>query len=108
MKPEIKAKWLEALRGGEYRQAKGALRKANRFCCLGVLCNLHALAHPKIAARECSPTQYMGETGFLPTAVQKWADIGHRGFLPDGLSLTTLNDNGETFKEIADVIEKQL
>ena len=45
MNPEIKAKWVAALRSGEYKQAKGQLRIGNSFCCLGVLCNLHAQAH---------------------------------------------------------------
>lgn len=47
MNPEIKQKWLDALRSGEYEQAKGALRKQDDegndlFCCLGVLCDIVA------------------------------------------------------------------
>lgn len=41
MEPVIKAKWLEALRSGKYRQGPGCLRRkvgeVERFCCLGVL-----------------------------------------------------------------------
>lgn len=41
MNPEIKAKWLEALRSGNYKQGTGRLRKAdNSYCCLGVLCDV--------------------------------------------------------------------
>lgn len=32
--------WIEALRSGEYKQGQGTLYCHNRFCCLGVLCNL--------------------------------------------------------------------
>lgn len=41
--PELKAKWLVALRSGEYQQAKGALRTIEGekcMCCLGVLCDV--------------------------------------------------------------------
>ena len=40
MKAELKAKWVEALRSGEYEQGEGALKKGNSYCCLGVLCSL--------------------------------------------------------------------
>lgn len=49
MKPEVKEKWLEALRGGEYSQTLGRLKRSVDnsgsifpvgFCCLGVLCDL--------------------------------------------------------------------
>jgi len=36
MTSENKAKWLEALRSGEYKQGSYALHKSDRFCCLGV------------------------------------------------------------------------
>lgn len=44
MTPELKAKWIAALRSGEYKQTKGRLlrkwRGEDRFCCLGVLCEV--------------------------------------------------------------------
>src|SRR5688572_30653463 len=41
MKKEMKEKWLQALRSGEYTQGSGLLRTADdKFCCLGVLCDL--------------------------------------------------------------------
>lgn len=41
MAPELKAKWIAALRSGEYRQGRHALRKADgSYCCLGVLCEV--------------------------------------------------------------------
>jgi hypothetical protein len=46
MNPEIKARWVAALRSGEYKQGKGNLRISDHrlsddvFCCLGVLCDL--------------------------------------------------------------------
>ena len=42
MNRSIKTKWLSALRGGEYLQGQGSLKKRGidrkvRYCCLGVL-----------------------------------------------------------------------
>ena len=35
-------KWVEALESGQYKQTKGYLSKGNnRFCCLGVACDLY-------------------------------------------------------------------
>lgn len=36
LKPEFKAKWLEALRSGKYNQCQGRLHKHGGFCCIGV------------------------------------------------------------------------
>lgn len=46
MDPELKQKWVKALRGGGYRQTTGSLRHKNtpdarpKYCCLGVLANV--------------------------------------------------------------------
>lgn len=39
--PELKAKWLEALRSGQYKQGQKCLRTDdNCYCCLGVLADV--------------------------------------------------------------------
>lgn len=114
MNPEIKARWVAALRSGEYKQAKGRLRTAdNSFCCLGVLCNLHAQAHPEIAAKQQSATRYMGDDDIPPRPVVRWAGLadqwgGNVRIGGKSGELTRHNDNGRTFAEIADAIEAQL
>lgn len=41
MDKALKAKWLEALRSGRYKQGQFRLRSENdKFCCLGVLCDI--------------------------------------------------------------------
>ena len=42
MDPELKKKWIEALRSGKYKQGKNRLHRAedNSYCCLGVLCEV--------------------------------------------------------------------
>lgn len=40
MKAEWKRAWVNALRSGRYRQCRGFLHDEDRFCALGVLCDL--------------------------------------------------------------------
>lgn len=114
MKPEIKKLWVDALRSGEYKQAKHKLRTTKgSFCCLGVLCNLHAQAHPEIATEQKKATVYMGESQFLPLEVVNWAKLPSYGgarvtINSTKMQLTAHNDDGRTFLEIADAIEEQL
>ncbi len=107
MNPKIKAKWVKALRSGDYKQGRLRLRKKDKFCCLGVLCNLHAQAHPAIAAKEKSPETYLGNIAVLPGLVEKWSGVYVT------YDLTTKNDGTEgekkhNFNQIADYIEKHL
>ncbi len=45
MNPNVKEKWVKALRSGHYQQGKGMLRTHDdAFCCLGVLCDLYGRA----------------------------------------------------------------
>lgn len=113
MKKEIKKKWLRALRSGRYKQGKDYLHKNNKFCCLGVLCDLYA-KEKKVKWRkkvfgECS-IDY--STLYLPDTVQKWAGLedGNPEIETDEsvTSLSVLNDNKTPFREIANIIEKQL
>ncbi len=116
LKPQVKQRWLQALRSGKIKQARGKLRKKdNSMCCLGVLCNLHAESHPKIAAKQTKKTSYMGDSSLPPVEVLKWAfknwdtQGGHVGVeIPgaDGIALAEKNDIGASFKQIADIIEK--
>lgn len=50
MDPELKAKWVKALRSGEYEQARETLRTRRpeghfAYCCLGVLMDITGEAH---------------------------------------------------------------
>ena len=38
---ELRKRWLEALRSGKYEQGTDALRREEKFCCLGVLCDIY-------------------------------------------------------------------
>lgn len=111
MKKSIAMKWAEALESGEYRQTKGTLRKSGAFCCLGVLCNMHAQANPKFAATQNSKTFYDEEAAFPSQRVKEWAgmqtDDGSFSDVELGdISLATENDSGVKFPEIAKLIRK--
>ena len=45
MNQEIKKRWIEALRSGEYQQGKESLFHCGKFCCLGVLTDLYIKEH---------------------------------------------------------------
>ena len=40
MNKEVKAKWIEALESGKYKQGQEQLRNRDKYCCLGVLCDI--------------------------------------------------------------------
>lgn len=111
MKKAIADKWVKALRSGDYKQGRGKLRHNGNFCCLGVLCNLHAQAHPKIAAQQGRANWYMGENTELPSEVMYWAGMNDASGYFDNKtkdSLIDLNDaEGYSFVQIADVIDKE-
>lgn len=112
MNKEIAMQWVAALRSGEYKQGVGQLRTVEpaAFCCLGVLCNLHAQAHPEIAAKQNDPTVYMTQAAYLPYEVRDWAGLLTENprvpALSGAVPLSQLNDADCSFKEIADLIEK--
>ena len=115
MKKDIKTKWVKALRSGKYKQAAGKLKDDNGYCCLGVLCQLHA-KETKLGKWITTDNGYyidyvVGKSVAdveLPTAVMKWAGLSRPyGISVKGSSLTNMNDNdGKTFKELADIIEE--
>lgn len=56
MNKEVKAKWVAALRSGEYKQGKGRLKNINNeYCCLGVLCALKT--NNPMELERCYPSE---------------------------------------------------
>ena len=131
MDETVKHKWLDALRSGDYEQSRYALRRANgpdRFCCLGVLCDLYQDTTGKGEWQESSiedsdcyrfTTPNGRSKSVLPEDVREWAglDRSRGGFLhpndfpddkPTRHSLSSLNDADYSFGEIADLIEQNL
>lgn len=136
MNPEAKAEWLRLLRSGEYPQGHGTLCRLLdgnvEFCCAGVLCEVAKKAGIVRSEEIGTRTRYhdasnLGDhsTVLLPRRVRDWANLDSmyinvpmRPEYSERLSahykdavvvgLVELNDNGFTFAEIADIIEREL
>jgi hypothetical protein len=105
MDAELKRKWVEALRSGTYHQAVGFLRNEDRFCCLGVLCQIAGL---RISSHDNNSVFHeSGEYTVGYEAITKLLD----GF--NYYELAERNDGSNkhhrhTFHEIADYIDANL
>lgn len=113
MNKEIKARWVAALRSGVYTQTLNALHNEKGYCCLGVLCDLHAKETNTPWVPDAFSFLYVHEINVLPTIVRKWAGLKHQDptVKVDGAheALSNINDiQRKTFVEIADAIEKGL
>ena|SRR3990167_3235040 len=110
MNPKIKTKWLSALRSGEYRQGFHHLNKNNKFCCLGVLCDLYAKENNVEwkMIREGVLRLHNSNTEALPSEVVAWAGLTGANPIVEEAGLARHNDRGATFTKIADMIEKNL
>jgi hypothetical protein len=110
MNPQIKQKWVSALRSGEYQQGQLYLRTNSGFCCLGVLCDLYGKENNVewnlVEDEDSNYYRFQGNAASLPFSIVEWSGIEGTnpaiGFIP----LSVLNDRGSTFNEIADVIEE--
>ena len=125
IKADVKAKWLKALRSGEYKQIKSELHNSfcgeycneEGYCCLGVLTDIYLKEHKlNWGDKDASEIYIKQSDGYLHSPVSEWAGIDSdnpmvvvkTGCGEMHRSLTDLNDSGSTFNEIADLIEPQL
>lgn len=104
----LKQKWVDALRSGAYKQGNGYLRtKEDKFCCLGVLCDLMADRWITDSDYEsCYGYTCGGEIclGYLPSKTKE--EISLENFLEE--ILIQMNDAGESFDNIAKYIQNNL
>ena len=126
MNQEIKQKWVDALRSGKYEQGRGFLRVGDKFCCLGVLCDLYMVEN---GGKWEATFNGQGAQGFytggadsrsfnrhLPTRhVRNWAELNESDpHISDlDVELSVLNDGmtglgDKSFDDIADLIEDNL
>lgn len=94
---ELRKKLVEALRSGNFKQGKMRLKLRDRYCCMGVAC---IVAGRKFVRGRCE-----GRSTVLPESVM--FDYGFQSdqgrYKVD--TLTSQNDTGATFIEIADIIK---
>lgn len=103
MDAELKKKWLEALRSGNYSQTRSNLFLGTAedgippgYCCLGVLCAVAEV--PRTLDGKFKKNDY--------EIIDGWLNNMTFG-LEHGIryKLAALNDEGKSFTEIADWIE---
>lgn len=130
MNKEIKQRWINALRSGEYPKTEDCLRDNKGYCCLGVLTDI---AIKDGVIEDWQPRSYSGEErpyavpdcnvgesvpfdqdAVLPTKVMEWAELTEANpfvRIPGesySVHISDPNDNGYSFQQIADLIEEQL
>jgi hypothetical protein len=128
MKKAIADLWIKALKSGKYKQGKYVLHTDdNKFCCLGVLCDVYNKEQKKSKKKTLKVSnddnddglkcfKYNNECSYLPKAVRDWAGIqSDRGYLEieedytdslAGLNDGDIDTKGKTFKQIANIISK--
>jgi len=109
MKKRIKKLWIDALRSGKYEQTTGYLKTGDKYCCLGVLCDLHA----KEKDGAWYDNNYCCKSQTLPLEVVEWAGLEKNGTTvvvcnAEYCNLIGANDNGCTFTQIADLIQNKI
>lgn len=124
-------KWVEALRSGEFQQTTGKLVARSpdgveSHCCLGVACEVYRREFGGDALPKVPKSERRDDIGYkdstnkrapdyvvtlsLPDPVREWlglADQSGRFFADREMFLTNLNDRGDSFAKIADVIESE-
>jgi hypothetical protein len=120
MNTEIAEKWATSLESGKYTQGIGALQQNNKHCCLGVLCELavtEGIIQPPTLDidgiyRYGSCQTWSTET--LPDEVIEWAEMNsNEGIIDTNIddrhyvSLIEMNDDGISFKKIAEKIRER-
>lgn len=134
MDKRIKKAWVDALRSGKYTQGQCYLRSRtsfdgeDRFCCLGVLCDLHSKETGSGWLENNGSFLYSESQALLPPEVVEWAGIDDPNALckvvmddgePEEYEFdivigggtkyaTYLNDSGCSFPYIANLIESSL
>jgi len=113
MNPDIKQRWLTALRSGEYKQGQKYLRRNGEYCCLGVLSEIikdevpewrwqayvdKDMWHWRAAADGSDAAQ------MIPVSVCDHIDFDRE----EAVYLSNMNDKGAPFSDIADYIEREL
>ena len=107
---KLQKKWLEALRSGGHERGKTYLKSEdNRFCCLGVLCDI---VDNKAWVWDEPSYEWKGHTGALPESIRAEVGLTDAGEfktpIEGNYSLASLNDSGNySFAEIADIIEEK-
>ncbi len=100
--------WVDALRSGEYQQARSALKTDEGYCCLGVACEVYQKEVGDLEVVEGYPAHlYDNRSGVLPEKVVTWLNVAGDNPTLGRENATALNDFRRwDFNKIADAIEQ--
>lgn len=100
MEKAIKDKWIDELKSGNFTKGSGYLRHDNRYCCLGVLCeiNKELLGKDWVNDTFGGDRHYISETDSL--ALELPLDIRNE--------LAAINDRTSSFDEVVIYIQEKL
>ena len=107
MNKKIAKLWVEELRSGHWEQGKLFLEHTNTYCVMGILANI-AATYGICSHSGNGIARFDGKSFIVPKSVIEWAEMKTElGQIP-GLkySLAEMNDNGKSFKYLADIIER--
>lgn len=101
MTPELKHKWIDALRSMEYEQGQSLLRsKMNKYCCLGVLYEIAGKTW------KYNNGYYTGNNFTAILGTELCNELGLSYIHQD--VLITMNDTGRSFHQIAAWVDKNV
>lgn len=109
---EARGLWVEALRSRRYTQGHGLLKAGEKYCCLGVACDLYQQHVGGLVVRGrgfSGAESFNDRINFLPLEVQEWLGLesSDGGYGP-GKALIADNDLSQhDFNTIADTIERE-
>lgn len=102
-------RWTARLRSGRFRQVSGHLRTDDGWCVLGVACHTY---DPRGWKRGMATWSYLSCGEDLPREVADAFRLrttgGRYGPSTDPRSLALDNDEGRTFADLADLIDRQM
>ena len=108
MDAKLKTKWIDALVSGDYEQGRERLRtiEDNRYCCLGVLCDIVNPEGWDSTVGDGVVYGYKGDvkSGLLPVPLLQEVELSDA----QQRELANMNDNGMDFLDIALYIEENL
>jgi len=106
---KFKEKWVTALRNGEYKQGKDKLINTSghfkQYCCLGVACEMTG---SKVYKNAYFISKRSKKIIGIPEILKGEVNKNNNDCNPLAHKLATMNDEGKSFKFIANWIEKNL
>lgn len=103
MNADVKRIWVKVLRSGNYKQGSHYLRRNDKYCCLGVLCDIRGGTWTHETGTD---VMRHGTQGSIMPGEEYLGQIGLS--MAQARTLAGMNDGNCSFAEIATHIENNL